>query len=66
METGTIGAVAIFDALTDGWEYDQKLEILEKYFGQDPVNTMLSFIKASELKEFKQFLKKYIEERTIT
>jgi hypothetical protein len=53
----------VFDAMTDGWEYDQKLKLLEKYFGQDSVNTMLRLIKASDLNEFKQFVQTYIEER---
>ena len=59
-------ATTIFDAMTEGWEYDRKLEILEKFFGQDAVSTMLGFVKASDLNEFEQFLKTYIEERKNT
>lgn len=62
----TTDAAAVFDAMTEGWEYDRKLEILEKFFGQDAVSTMLGFVKASDLNELKQFLKTYIEERKNT
>ena len=56
----------IFDTMTEGWEYNEKLEVLEKFFGEDSVNTMLRFIKASDLNEFKQFIQTYIEERKNT
>ena len=56
----------IFDTMTEGWDYNEKLEVLEKFFGEDSVNTMLRFIKASDLNEFKQFVQTYIEERKNT